>query len=62
MALVLAISANCVCLRTPGGGLVTVCAPHMAYVHDQRFLDGLLDGRRRATQLLMQEFMVDLPD
>ena len=50
------IQGNCVCEFGTDGARSRVCKPHDALVHDQRFLDGLLFGRRIADRLRAEEW------
>lgn len=60
LALVDAAERYCACETEPESGVRTsVCPMHQALVGDQRFLDGLVFMRRRATQLLVEEHGID---
>jgi hypothetical protein len=51
-----AIQRNCACEYAPTGARTRPCLPHQALVGDQRWLDGLLFGRRIADRLTAEEW------
>jgi hypothetical protein len=52
------IARNCACSYAPNGALVRACSPHYELVRSQRFLDGMLYGRRMAAVFLREEWSV----
>jgi hypothetical protein len=58
-ALLGAIARNCVCEFADTGALVRACPAHHALVHSQRFLDGLLFGRRIARRFVSEEWALE---
>jgi hypothetical protein len=49
------LERHCACEISADGRQITVCAPHYALVHSQRFLDGLLFARRIRCRLIAEE-------
>lgn len=61
-ALLDAIARNCECRFDDCGALVQACAAHYALTRNQRFLDGLLYGRRVAERFIREEWQALAPD
>lgn len=57
-ALIEAISHNCGCEFGIMGVRKSTCAPHDAFAHDQRFLDGLLTAFHWRDELFREEHML----
>lgn len=57
-ALVSAIANNCECKFGLMGARMSTCVPHQAMIEDQRWLDGLLFGRRLRHDLIQGEWSV----
>jgi hypothetical protein len=55
-ALLEVLTRNCTCTYATSGALVRACSPHAAFVSSQRFVDGLLYGRRIADRLISEEW------
>ena len=59
-ALLAAVARYCACQIADTGAVTTPCAAHDALVSSQRFLDGLLFGRRIASRLIAEEWRASL--
>lgn len=57
-ALILALKNNCACVHDSDGRLTNECQPHISYLNDQRWLDGLITSRRMSQKLTTEEFVV----
>lgn len=55
-AFLAAITRYCECKYDESGAKAYVCPSHKSMVHEQRFINGLIEGRRRADALMFQEF------
>jgi hypothetical protein len=55
-ALLAAIARYCACQFADNGALAAACPSHDALVRNQRFLDGLLFGRRIGQRLIQEEW------
>jgi len=55
-ALLAALAHHCTCQFADSGALVQACAAHMDLVRNQRYLDGLLYGRRLADRFRAEEW------
>lgn len=56
--LITALQHNCGCAFGPFGMRMSTCAAHVMLITDQRALNGLIDGRRRSAELILQEFLL----
>ena len=54
--LLVSLALYCACEFDAAGARIKTCPPHDALVHNQRFLDGLLFGRRIAHLLIAEEW------
>jgi len=57
-ALISALANNCACRFGPMNMRVSTCAAHNMLMTDQRALNGMICQRRRAAELLLQEFLL----
>jgi hypothetical protein len=55
-ALLAAVARYCACQFADNGALAAACPSHDALVRNQRFLDGLLFGRRIGQRLIHEEW------
>jgi hypothetical protein len=60
-ALLVCLERNCTCEFDSAGARVKTCPPHDALAHSQRFLDGLLFGRRIVHRLIAEEWSQPTP-
>ena len=51
---------NCICDHDANGAITTSCESHKLFVSSQRFLDGLLYGRRVSERLINEEWLEPL--
>ena len=54
-AFIKALAANCACVVSREGARLSVCEPHLAFLHDQRWLDAAIAMRRHRVTLLAEE-------
>jgi hypothetical protein len=57
-ALLAAIARYCACQFADNGALTVACPSHDALVRNQRFLDGLLFGRRIGQRFIREEWQM----
>ena len=49
------LAANCACVVTREGARLSVCEPHLMFLHEQRALDMQIAMRRHRAVLLAEE-------
>jgi len=57
-ALITALGNNCACEFGVMGVRKTTCSAHDAFAHEQRFLDGLLNGLHLRADLMREEWLL----